>query len=131
MQAFMHADITDPGERRDVSRMAPYLDAGERVLLVARQSRFLPGGSPVAPDVILATDTKLIVCRTVYPGGRRVDYYPYSRITSARLHNGRLSSSMMVAAPGTGRHDRGDGMIRAIPRGKAERIAGLARPRGI
>jgi hypothetical protein len=50
-EAFL-TNITDSEEVREIKRISNMLNPGEIVLLVARQSRFLPGGSALTPNVV-------------------------------------------------------------------------------
>ena len=124
-----HDNILDVDERREIARILPYLDASERVLVVARQSRVHPGATLVfTPDVIFCTDRRTIIRNPMMLGLREhVDFYRHRDVKSARLVRGRFTSSLMLTVPGMGTAARsasgeGDGIISAIPHAKAEEI---------
>lgn len=133
-----YTDIADPEQRREIARVLDYLDEHERVKIVTRQSRILPGGSPCTPNIILATDRKVIIRNPTMLGLREnIEYYPYDSITMVKLGQGRFSSKIVITAPGmatTSRPGPGeswqqddDGIIHAIPRNAAREIVRLIR----
>src|ERR671922_1335883 len=77
------------------------LNPDEKVLLVARQSRIKPGGSLHTPNVIYATDRRIII-RDPYLLGIKENLVdiPYDIITSVKLEKGLLSSTIRFKAPG-------------------------------
>ena len=117
------------------------LNPDEKVLLVARQSRIKPGGSHFTPNIIYATDRRIIV-RDPYMLGikENVVDIPYDIITSIKLEKGLLSSTIRFKAPGLmsstrlgmmdsivdGEDDQG-GIIEAIPKDKAEDLLEIIR----
>ena len=56
-----NTDITDEDELDEIRKIAEMLNADEKVLVVARQSRIKPGGSHFSPNVIYATDRRIIL----------------------------------------------------------------------
>ena len=48
-------DITNKDELNEIEKIGNMLKPNERVLLVARQSRFLPGGSALTPNIANST----------------------------------------------------------------------------
>ena len=120
------------------------LNPNEKVLLVARQSRFLPGGSALTPNVVIATDRRIII-RDPYDLGFRSEIVdiPYDVITSVKLMKGVLTSTILFKAPAlvnksklglldediSGEDDQ-DGAIQALPKGDAEDLLEIIR-RGI
>jgi hypothetical protein len=120
------------------------LNPNEKVLLVARQSRFLPGGSALTPNVVIATDRRIII-RDPYDLGFRSEIVdiPYDVITSVKLMKGVLTSTILFKAPAlvnksklglldediAGEDDQ-DGAIQALPKGDAEDLLEIIR-RGI
>ena len=54
-------DITDKDELDEIKKIAERLDADEKVIVVAKQSRFKPGGSKTSPDTIFVTDRRIII----------------------------------------------------------------------
>ena len=124
-----HDAVIDVEERREIARILPYLEDGERVLVVARQSRVLPGATLVfTPDTIFCTAQRTIIRNPMMLGLREhVDFYRHRDVKSARLVRGRFTSSLMLTVPGMGTAARsasgaGDGIISAIPHSKAEEI---------
>jgi hypothetical protein len=118
-------------EKREVAKIQGFLDPGEQVLLVARQSRIRPGGSVTTPNIIFATDRKLIVRNPMMLGLREsVEVVPYAEITSINLKKGVFSSEIMITAPGLttelGRFFKltrhGVAGIPAIPEEKARKL---------
>ena len=123
-------------EMEEIEKIKGYLEPDEKVLLVARQSRVRPGGSLTTPNIIFATDRKLIVRNPMMLGLREsVEVIPYSEITSVRLKKGVFSSEVMITAPGLttelGRFFRltrhGVAGIPAIPKDKAEKLVVIIR----
>jgi hypothetical protein len=133
--------LTDRDDLDDISKIAEMLNPDERVLLVARQSRIKPGGSHFTPNIIYATDRRIIV-RDPYMLGikENVVDIPYDIITSIKLEKGLLSSTIRFKAPGLmsstklgmmdsivdGEDDQG-GVIEAISKNKAEDLLEIIR----
>jgi len=125
------AESLTSGEKDEARKIQSFLDSDERVLLVARQSRLRPGGSVTTPNIIFATDKKLVIRNPTMLGLREsVEIIPYAEMTAVRLKKGVFSSEVMITAPGLTtelsrffkltRH--GVAGIPAIPRGKAEKL---------
>src|SRR3712207_4119346 len=118
------------------------LNPDEKVLLVARQSRVKPGGSHFTPNIIYATDRRIIV-RDPYMLGikENVVDIPYDIITSIKLEKGLLSSTIRFKAPGLmsstklgmidsiidGEDNDQGGIIEAIPKDKAQDLLEIIR----
>jgi hypothetical protein len=133
--------FTNNDDLDDISKITEMLNPDERVLLVARQSRIKPGGSHFTPNIIYATDRRIIV-RDPYMLGikENVVDIPYDIITSIKLEKGLLSSTIRFKAPGLmsstrlgmmdsivdGEDDQG-GIIEAIPKDKAEDLLEIIR----
>jgi hypothetical protein len=133
--------VTDNDDLYDISKITEMLNPDEKVLLVARQSRIKPGGSHFTPNIIYATDRRIIV-RDPYMLGikENVVDIPYDIITSIKLEKGLLSSTIRFKAPGLmsstrlgmmysivdGEDDQG-GIIEAIPKDKAEDLLEIIR----
>jgi hypothetical protein len=133
--------VTDRDDLDEISKIAEMLNPDEKVLLVARQSRIKPGGSHFTPNIIYATDRRIIV-RDPYMLGikENVVDIPYDIITSIKLEKGLLSSTIRFKAPGLmsstrlgmmdsivdGEDDQG-GIIEAIPKDKAEDLLEIIR----
>jgi len=134
-------DIKDKDELNEIEKIQNMLNPREKVLLVARQSRFLPGGSAVTPNIVIATDRRIII-RDPYDLGLRSEIVdiPYDVITSVKLLKGVLSSTILFKAPALvnqsklglldedieGEHDQG-GVIQALPKDKAEDLLEIIR----
>ena len=137
-------DITNEDELNEIEKIKNMLNPNEKVLLVARQSRFLPGGSALTPNVVIATDRRIII-RDPYDLGFRSEIVdiPYDVITSVKLMKGVLTSTILFKAPAlvnksklglldediAGEDDQ-DGAIQALPKGDAEDLLEIIR-RGI
>ena len=137
-------DITNEDELNEIEKIKNMLNPNEKVLLVARQSRFLPGGSALTPNVVIATDRRVII-RDPYDLGFRSEIVdiPYDVITSVKLMKGVLTSTILFKAPAlvnksklglldediAGEDDQ-DGAIQALPKGDAEDLLEIIR-RGI
>jgi hypothetical protein len=125
----------------EINKITEMLNPDEKVLLVARQSRIKPGGSLHTPNVIYATDRRLII-RDPYMLGikENVVDIPYEIVTSVKLEKGLLSSTIRFKAPGLlsstklgmmdsmidGEDDQG-GIIEAIPKDKAQDLVEIIR----
>lgn len=123
-------------DQGEVRKIQSYLDPDEKVLLVARQSRIAPGGSVTTPNIIFATDRKLIVRNPMMLGLREsVQVIPYGEITAIDLEKGVFSSEIRVTAPGltnelgrffkTTRH--GIAGVPAISKDKAEKLVEIVK----
>ncbi|MBA3750304.1 MAG: PH domain-containing protein [Nitrosopumilus sp.] len=120
------------------------LNPDEKVLLVARQSRVKPGGSYFSPNVIFATDRRIILRDPTMLGLKQeIIDIPYNVITNAKLEKGILSSSVIFNAPGlfnpnisnripgikrlnTDEHGE-NGVIDAIPKKKGDDLIEIIR----
>lgn len=143
-QGTFVTDITNKDELNEIEKIKNMLNPNEKVLLVARQSRFLPGGSALTPNVVIATDRRIII-RDPYDLGIRSEIVdiPYDVITSVKLMKGVLTSTILFKAPAlvnksklglldediAGEDDQ-DGAIQALPKGDAEDLLEIIR-RGI
>jgi hypothetical protein len=133
--------LTDGDDLEDIGKITEMLNPDEKVLLVARQSRIKPGGSLHTPNVIYATDRRIII-RDPYMLGikENVVDIPYDIVTSVKLEKGLLSSTIRFKAPGLmsstklgmmdslidGEDDQG-GIIEAIPKDKAQDLLEIIR----
>ena len=119
---------------KEIAKIREYMDDGETVLEYSRQMRFVPGGSPVTPNSIFATDRKIIIRNPTMWGLREnVEYFHYSDIINIKHEKGHFSSTLVITAPGMGTSARPpkagapwgrteDGMIDGIPREDAFKI---------
>ncbi|HZD34809.1 MAG TPA: PH domain-containing protein [Nitrososphaeraceae archaeon] len=131
-------DKDDYGEIEKIKEM---LNPNEVVIVVARQSRILPGGSYITPNVIYATNRRIIM-RDPYMLGIKENILdiPYDVITSVKLEKGLFSSEIRFEAPAivgskrlgmihgivSGETDN-EGVIQAIPKRKAEDLVQVIR----
>jgi len=131
----------DDQDLEGVDKISEMLNPGEKVLLVARQSKIKPGGSYFTPNTIYATDRRIII-RDPYMLGIKSNVVdiPYDIITSLKLEKGLLSSTIRFEAPGLmsstrlgmadsiveGENDN-EGLIEAIPKNKAENLVEIIR----
>ena len=136
-----NTQLTNSDDLEEISKITEILNPDEKVLLVARQSRIKPGGSLHTPNVIYATDRRIII-RDPYMLGikENVVDIPYDIVTSVKLEKGLLSSTIRFKAPGLlsstklgmmdsmidGEDDQG-GIIEAIPKDKAQDLLEIIR----
>jgi hypothetical protein len=133
--------LTDGDDLEEINKIKEMLNPDEKVLLVARQSRIKPGGSLHTPNIIYATDRRIII-RDPYMLGikENVVDIPYDIVTSIKLEKGLLSSTIRFKAPGLmsstklgmmdslidGEDDQG-GIIEAISKNKAQDLLEIIR----
>jgi hypothetical protein len=55
------AAITDKDDLEEIEKICNMLNPNEEVFVVARQSRFKPGGSKFTPNVVFGTDRRIII----------------------------------------------------------------------
>jgi hypothetical protein len=138
IQSF-NTHITD-NDLEEIRKITEILNPDEKVL-VARQSRIKPGGSLHTPNIIYATDRRIII-RDPYMLGikENVVDIPYDIVTSVKLEKGLLSSTIRFKASGLvsstklgmmdsmidGEDDQG-GIIEAIPKDKAQDLLEIIR----
>lgn len=125
----------------DIRKIRDVLNPDENVIIVARQSRILPGNSCVTPNTIYATEKRLII-RDPYLLGINENLIdiPYDVITSIKLEKGLFSSTTRFEAPALvgskklgmihgiihGNNDN-EGVIQAIPKVKAQDLIEVIR----
>jgi Bacterial PH domain/Short C-terminal domain len=140
-------DITDKEDLEEIKEIAEMLNPNEEVFVVAKQSGLKPGGSKLTPNVVFATDRRIII-RDPSMLGLREDIVdiPYDMISSVRIDKGVFSSNVIFKAPGlinSGRRGKLDkmmegygdrsgladeeGVITAIPKNKAEDLLEVIR----
>src|SRR5919205_4055451 len=140
-------DITDKEDLQEINEIAEMLNPNEEVFVVARHSRFKPGGSKFTPNVVFGTDRRIIIIDPSMLGLREnVVDIPYDMISSVRLDKGVFSSNVIFKAPGlisSGRRGTLDKMmegygdrsglaeeeaiITAIPKDKGEDLVEIIR----
>ncbi len=138
-----NTDITDEDELSEIEKIEKILSSDEKVLLVARQSRLMPGGSALTPNNVIATDRRVII-RDPYMLGLKAALIdiPYEVITSVKLQKGVFTSTILFKAPTlvsksklglideniSGEDDQ-EGVIEALPNDKAEELLEIIRRR--
>ena len=141
-------NLTDKDDLKEIRKIRHMLNPNEEVFIVARQSRLKPGGSAFTPNVVFATDRRIIIKDPSMLGLREnVVEIPYDMISSVRLDKGVFSSNVIFKAPGLvnsthrGKIDKmiegygntssglaeKDGIITAIPKKKAEELVEIIR----
>ena len=135
-------NIKDREELSEITKIAEMLNPDEKVLLVAKQSRIKPGGSYITPNIVYATDRRIII-RDPYMLGLKENIVdiPYDIITSVKLEKNILSSTIRFKATGLvsstrlgmmeeiidGQEDEEGGKIESIPKKKAEDLIEIIR----
>jgi hypothetical protein len=110
-------DITDKNELEEIQRITNRLGKDEKVIFVAKQSRFKPGGSKGSPATLFVTSQRLIVRNPSMMGLREnFSSVNYDRITSLNIEKGIFSSTLKIMAEGFAVD------IDAIDKKKAEKI---------
>ena len=138
-----NTDIIDAEELDEIEKIEKILNPDEKVLLVARQSRFMPGGSALTPNNVIATDRRVII-RDPYMLGLKSELIdiPYDVITSVKLQKGIFTSTILFKAPTlvnktklglideniSGEDDQ-EGLIEALSKDKAEELLEIIRRR--
>ena len=138
-----NTDITDGDELNEIEKIEKMLSSDEKVLLVARESRLMPGGSALTPNSVIATDRRVII-RDPYMLGLKAELIdiPYDVITSVKLQKGVFTSTILFRAPSmvnksklglidediSGEDDQ-EGVIEALPKDKAEELLEIIRRR--
>jgi Bacterial PH domain/Short C-terminal domain len=136
-------NVTDKEDLEEINKISNMLNANEEVFVVARQSRLKPGGSKFTPNIVYATDRRIIIRDPSMLGLREeVVDIPYDLISSVRLDKGVFSSSIIFTAPGLRSSGRlgliekmagnefspnEDAVITAIPKEKAENLVEVIR----
>ena len=138
-----NTDITDGDELDEIEKIEKIVNSDEKVLLVARESRLMPGGSILTPNTVIATDKRVII-RDPYMLGLKSELIdiPYDVITSVKLQKGVFTSTILFKAPTmvnksklglmdeniSGEDDQ-DGVIEALSKDKAEELLEIIRRR--
>jgi len=112
-------DITDKSELEEIQRISKRLGKDEKVIFVAKQSRFKPGGSKGSPATLFVTSQRLIVRNPSMMGLREhFSSVNYDKISSLKVEKGVFSSTLKIGAEGFA------GDMDAIDKKKAEKILG-------
>jgi Bacterial PH domain len=141
-EPLFNTHLIDADDLEEINKITEMLNPDEKILLVAKQPRIKPGGSVHTPNIIYATDRRIII-RDPYMLGIRVNVIdiPYDIITSVKLEKGLLSSTIRFKAPGLmsstrlgmmdsivdGEDNDQGGVIEAIPKGKAQDLLEIIR----
>ncbi len=85
----LSVESLDNNDLQEIKKIREMLNPDEEVLVVARQSRVRPGGSAVTPNIIYATNKRIII-RDPYMMGikENITDIPYDVITSVKLDKG-------------------------------------------
>jgi Bacterial PH domain len=137
--------VPDKEDLDEINKIAHMLNPNEEVfVVVARQSRLKPGGSKFTPNIIFATDRRIIIKDPSMLGLReQVVDFPYDMISSVKLDKGVFSCNVIFTSAGlrnSGRRgmiEKLDGIeynggeeaavITAIPKDKAEELLEVIR----
>ena len=104
-------------EQEEIDKIASRLDKDEIVEIIAKQSKFKPGGSVITPDTLFVTNKRIIFRNPTMLGARQtIDVINFSQITSVQLGKGVFTSTIKLRTYGY-QED-----IEAIPKDKAEKI---------
>ena len=129
-------EITDD-DKNEIEKILDHLDSDDSVLLVAKQSKYKPGGAVISGgNTIYATNKKIIIRNPTMLGLREsVEEISYDQITSVKLEKGLFSATVILRSPGLSEMTRlskssgliawgrgEEGQIDAIPKDKAEKL---------
>jgi len=129
-------EITDD-DKNEIEKILDHLDSDDSVLLVAKQSKYKPGGAVISGgNTIYATNKKIIIRNPTMLGLREsVEEISYDQITSVKLEKGLFSATVIIRSPGLSEMTRlskssgliawgrgEEGQIDAIPKDKAEKL---------
>jgi PH (Pleckstrin Homology) domain-containing protein len=110
-------NITDKKELQEIQKIASRLVRDEKVIFVARQSRFKPGGSKGSPATFFVTSQRLLVRNPTMMGLReKFSSVTYDKISSLNVEKGFFSSTLKIMAEGF------VGDVTAIDKKKAEKM---------
>ena len=59
-------NVTDKEDLEEINKISNMLNANEEVFVVARQSRLKPGGSKFTPNIVYATDRRIIMRHSMH-----------------------------------------------------------------
>jgi Bacterial PH domain/Short C-terminal domain len=117
-------DITDKDELEEIRRITNRVGKDEKVIFVAKQSRFKPGGSKGSQDTLFVTTQRLIVRNPSMMGMREnFELINYDKISFLTIEKGVFSSTLKIRAEGFA------GDISAINKEKADRILSYIKER--
>lgn len=111
-------------ESREIMQMQNILEDSEQVILVATQSRVMPGGSIITPKTVFATEKRILFRDPKLLGIRaEIDSIPYSQINNVKLFDGAVTSKIKIESGNFNTDDKG--FINAIPKEKAAVLIGI------
>ncbi len=94
-------DITDKHDLEEIRKISEMLNPDEKVLVVARQARFKPGGSQFTPHIVYATDRRIILRDPSMLGLKQeIIDIPYSFITNSRMEKGYSHPQLFLLLQG-------------------------------
>jgi hypothetical protein len=106
--------ITDKDDLEGINKISHMLNPNEEVFVIARQSRLKPWGTKLTPNVVFATDRRIIIRDPSMPGlPEDIVDIPYNMISSVRIDKGVFSSNIIFKAPG---------LVNSSHRGKLDRL---------
>jgi Bacterial PH domain/Short C-terminal domain len=110
--------VPDKEDLDEIKKIAHMLNPNEEVfVVVARQSRLKPGGSKFTPNIIFATDRRIIIKDPSMLGLReQIVDFPYDMISSVKLDKGVFSCNVIFTSAGLRNSGR---------RGMIEKLAGI------
>jgi hypothetical protein len=117
-------DIKDENELSEIRKIVDKLGNDEKVIFVARQSRFKPGGTKSSPATLFVTSKRLMYRNpSMFGLHENISIVNYDRITSMNIEKGVFSSTLNIEAGGF------EGDVTAIDKKKAENILGYIKER--
>jgi hypothetical protein len=117
-------DIKDGNELGEIKKIVNKLGKDEKVIFVARQSRFKPGGSKGTPGTLFVTSQHLIYRNpSMFGLHENISVVNYDKISSMNIEKGVFSSTLHINAGGFA------GDVNAIDKKKAEKILAYIRER--
>jgi hypothetical protein len=83
--------MTDGNDLEEINKIREMLNPDEKVLLVASQSRIRPGGSHFTPNIIYATDRRIII-RDPYMLGIKENVVDIPYVITCKTKRGRTNN---------------------------------------
>ncbi len=135
-------NITDEDELSQIYSVQEHFTSDEEILLVAKQSKYRPGGALISGgNTIYATNKKILIRNPTMLGLREsIEEILYDKITSVKLEKGMFSSTILIRSPGLSELSRlsqssgliawgrsEEGQIDALPKKKAEQLVEIIR----
>src|SRR5918911_2788334 len=93
--------ITDKDDLEEIGKISHMLNPNEEVFVVAKQSRLKPGGSKFTPNIVFATDRRIIIKDPSLLGlHEQIVDIPYDMVTSVRIDKGVFSCNVIFTSAG-------------------------------